>query len=145
MAAVSHAPLRVTFVSGGETIDADNPARGMAASGAAVRVWKRLREDEHLYGFGEKTGPLDKRGNKLGGVSYAMWNSDTYGYGEGTDPLYASVPFFLVLRKGRAHGVFLDNPYRTSLDVGKEDPASSTSGRRGAGSTTSSTGRPRRR
>ena len=121
-AAVSHAPLRVTFVSGGETIDADDPARGMAASGAAVRVWKRLREDEHLYGFGEKTGPLDKRGNKLGGVSYAMWNSDTYGYGEGTDPLYASVPFFLVLRKGRAHGVFLDNPYRTSLDVGKEDP-----------------------
>ena len=121
-AVVTYAPLRVSFVSGGETIDSDDPLRGMAASGAAVRVWKRLREDEHVYGFGEKTGPLDKRGNKLGGVAYAMWNSDTYGYGEGTDPLYASVPFFLVLRKGRAHGVYLDNPYRTSFDVGKEDP-----------------------
>jgi alpha-glucosidase len=51
-----------------------------------------------------------------------MWNSDTYGYGDATDPLYASVPFYLVLRNGRAHGVFLDNPHRTSFDVGKEDP-----------------------
>jgi alpha-glucosidase len=121
-AVVSHTPLRVSFVSGGETIDADDPVRGTAVSGTAVRVWKRLREDEHVYGLGEKTGPLDKRGNKLGGVAYAMWNSDTYAYGDATDPLYASVPFFLVLRKGRAHGVFLDNPYRTSFDVGKEDP-----------------------
>lgn len=121
-AVVAHAPLRVSFVSGGETIDEDDPLRGTAVSGPAVRVWKRLREDEHVYGFGEKTGPLDKRGNKLGGVAYAMWNSDTYGYGDATDPLYASVPFYIVLRKGRAHGVFLDNPYRTSFDVGKEDP-----------------------
>jgi alpha-glucosidase len=121
-ARVAHAPLRVSFVSGGETIDADDPVRGMAVSGTAVRAWKRLRDDEHVYGFGEKTGPLDKRGNKLGGVAYAMWNSDAYAYGDATDPLYASVPFFLVLRKGRAHGVFLDNPYRTSFDVGKEDP-----------------------
>jgi alpha-glucosidase len=121
-AVVSHSPLRLSFVSGGETIDADDALRGMAVAGAAVRVWKRLREDEHVYGFGEKTGPLDKRGNKLGGVAYAMWNSDTYAYGDATDPLYASVPFFLVLRKGRAHGVFLDNPFRTSFDVGKEDP-----------------------
>ena len=120
-AVVTHAPIRLSFVSGGETIDADDPLRGMASSGAAVRVWKRLRDDEHVYGFGEKTGPLDKRGNKLGGVVYAMWNSDTYGYGDATDPLYASVPFFLVLRNGRAHGVLLDNPYRTSFDVGKED------------------------
>jgi len=120
-AVVSHAPLRLSFVSGGETIDADDTLRGMAVSGSAVRVWKRLREDEHVYGFGEKTGPLDKRGNKLGGVAYAMWNSDTYGYGDATDPLYASVPFFLVLRNGRAHGVYLDNSFRTSFDVGKED------------------------
>lgn len=121
-AVLAHAPLRVSFVSSGETIDADDPLRGMAVSGKAVRAWKRLRDDEQVYGFGEKTGPLDKRGNKLGGVAYAMWNSDTYAYGDATDPLYASVPFYLVLREGRAHGVFLDNPHRTSFDVGKEDP-----------------------
>ena len=43
-----------------------------------MRVWKRLRDDEHVYGFGEKTGRLNKRGRKLGGYSYTMWNSDTF-------------------------------------------------------------------
>jgi alpha-glucosidase len=122
-AAVAHAPLRVSFASGGETIDADDPLRGMAVSGSAVRVWKRLREDERVYGLGEKAGPLEKRGSRPGGAALAMWNTDAYAWGDGTDPLYASVPFFLVLRNGRAHGVFLDNPYRTSFDVGREDPA----------------------
>ncbi|MFN7987793.1 MAG: alpha-glucosidase domain-containing protein [Thermoanaerobaculia bacterium] len=105
-AVVTHAPLRVSFVSGDDTIDADDPLRGMAFSGAAVRVWKRLRDDEHVYGFGEKTGPLDKRGNKLGGVAYAMWNSDTYGYGDDTDPLYASAekPQFKREREGSSEG-----------------------------------------
>ena len=121
-AVVAHAPLRVSFVSGGETIDADDSRARHVRLGRGGPRLEEAREDEHVYGFGEKTGPLDKRGNKLGGVAYAMWNSDTYGYGDATDPLYASVPFFLVLRNGRAHGVFLDNPHRTSFDVGKEDP-----------------------
>jgi len=84
--------------------------------GKSARIWKRLRDDEHDYGFAEKTGRLDKRGNKLGGYAYAMWNSDTFGYMGDTDPIYASVPFFLVLRNGRTHGVFLDNTSRTTFD-----------------------------
>lgn len=122
-AVVTHAPLRVAFVSGGETIDADDPVRGMAVAGKAVRAWKRLRDDERVYGLGEKSGPLGKRGSRHGGTSWVLWNTDAYAWGEGTDPLYASVPFLLVLRKGRAHGVFLDNPYRSTFDVGREDPA----------------------
>ena len=39
---------------------------------------KQLRDDEHVYGFGEKNGKLDKRGWQLGGYNYVMWNSDTY-------------------------------------------------------------------
>ena len=118
---VRHDPFRITFAdASGESLDEDDAVRGMASAGKAVRVWKRLREDEHVYGFGEKGGRLDKRGPYLGGTSLAMWNTDTYAYGEDTDPLYASVPFYLVLRKGRAHGIFLDNTFRTSFDVGKE-------------------------
>jgi alpha-glucosidase len=85
-------------------------------------VWKRLRADEHVYGLGEKTGELDKRGRYRGGYAYAMWNSDTYAYGDDTDPVYVSVPFFIVLRGGRAHGIFLDNTFRTTFDIGKQDP-----------------------
>jgi alpha-glucosidase len=118
---VRHDPFRITFAdAAGQSLDEDDAGRGMASAGKAVRVWKRLREDEHVYGFGEKGGRLDKRGPYMGGTSLAMWNTDTYAYGEDTDPLYASVPFYLVLRKGRAHGIFLDNTFRTSFDVGKE-------------------------
>ncbi len=118
---VTHSPFRVAFAAAdGTSLDEDDAERGTSWVGRTARVWKRLREDEHVYGFGEKTGRLDKRGWKLGGHSFAMWNSDTYAYDESTDPLYVSVPFYLVMRNGRAHGIFLDETHRSSFDVGKE-------------------------
>src|SRR5688572_1429962 len=118
---IRHDPFRVSFATAsGESLDEDDPERGIAVVGKSARIWKRLREDEHVYGFGEKTGRLDKRGNKMGGYSYTMWNSDTFGYTGDIDPIYASVPFFLVLRNGRTHGIFLDNESRTTFDVGRE-------------------------
>jgi alpha-glucosidase len=118
---IGHDPFRVSFATAdGESLDEDDAERGTAIVGKSTRVWKRLRDDEHVYGFGEKNGRLDKRGNKLGGYSYTMWNSDTFGYMGDTDPIYASVPFFLVLRNGRTHGIFLDNTSRTTFDVGRE-------------------------
>jgi alpha-glucosidase len=118
---VTHAPFRVAFAAAdGTSLDEDDPERGTSWVGRSSRVWKRLREDEHVYGFGEKTGRLDKRGWKLGGHSYAMWNADTYAYDESTDPIYVSVPFFMVMRNGRAHGIFLDETHRSTFDVGKE-------------------------
>lgn len=118
---IRHDPFRIAFADAeGRSLDEDDELRGTAYVGEAVKVWKRLRDDEHVYGFGEKTGRLDKRGWKLGGISTTMWNSDTFAYDASTDPLYASVPFFLVLREGRAHGIFLDNTYRSHFDVGRE-------------------------
>jgi alpha-glucosidase len=120
---VEHDPLRIRFATArGESLDEDDQERGLASVGPSVRVWKRLRPDEHVYGFGEKNGRLDKRGTKLGGYSFAMWNTDTYGYDLDTDPIYVSVPFFMVVRQGRAHGIFLDNTHRTTFDVGRESP-----------------------
>ena len=77
---------------------------------------------------------------------YAMWNSDTFGYGDDTDPIYVSVPFFMVMRNGRAHGIFLDNTFRSTFDVGHEsqEPAL-LRGRGAASSTTTSSTAPRRR
>jgi alpha-glucosidase len=120
---VKHAPFRVAFATAsGESLDEDDADLGTAFAGERVKVWKRLRDDEHVYGFGEKVGKLDKRGWQLGGYSFTMWNTDTYGYDSSTDPIYASIPFFMVLRNGRAHGIFFDNTYRTTFDVGHESP-----------------------
>ncbi|MEM2142229.1 MAG: glycoside hydrolase family 31 protein [Candidatus Thorarchaeota archaeon] len=73
-----------------------------------------LSGEEHFYGLGEKTGPLDKRGRR-----YEMWNTDSPGYGLDSDPLYQSVPFLLVLNQSAAYGIFLDNTHRTFFDLGK--------------------------
>ena len=118
---VQYSPLRISFAnSAGEILDADDPSNGTSLSGSAFRVSKQLDDDEHVYGLGEKTGSLDKRGWKLGGYSFAMWNSDTPAYDSSTDPLYVSVPFYLVLRRGEAHGIFLDNTWRSYFDIGHE-------------------------
>lgn len=106
------------FSRDGASLDADDSVFGTAFAGSTLRTWKRLRDDEYVYGFGEKTGSLNKRGQWLGGYNYVMWNSDAYAYDTSTDPLYSSIPFFIVLRNGRAHGIFLDNTFRSSFDVG---------------------------
>ena len=119
---VQQSPLRISFAnSAGEILDADDSEHGISfASDGEFRVAKQLRDDEHVYGLGEKNGRLDKRGWQLGGYNYVMWNSDTYAYDSSTDPIYVSVPFYMVVRHGQAHGIFLDNTWRSFFDIGHE-------------------------
>jgi alpha-glucosidase len=120
---VRHSPLRLSFANAaGEVLDADDAGQGISLSGDELRVAKQLRDDEHVYGFGEKTGRLDKRGWQLGGYHYVMWNSDTPAYDSSADPLYVDIPFFMITRHGLAHGIFLDNTWRAFFDVGREQP-----------------------
>jgi alpha-glucosidase len=72
---------------------------------------------ERYYGFGEKTGALDKRGRVLW-----FWNTDHPAYASDWDPLYQSIPFYVGLLDGRAYGVFTDNSYRMRADVASTDP-----------------------
>ncbi|HUC85928.1 MAG TPA: glycoside hydrolase family 31 protein [Candidatus Acidoferrales bacterium] len=126
---VQHSPLRISFANAaGALLDADDPARGLSLAGSEFRIAKQLRDDDHVYGFGEKCGRLDKRGQQLGGYNYVMWNSDTPAYDSATDPLYVDVPFFMVTRRGQAHGIFLDNTWRSFFDVGREQPGLLTFG-----------------
>jgi alpha-glucosidase len=118
---VKHAPLRLAIATAsGESLDEDDPSRGIGFVDETVRVWKRLRDDELVYGFGEKVGRLNKRGRNLGGYTYVNWNSDTYAYGDDTDPIYATFPFYIVMRNGRAHGIFFDNTHRSIFEIGRE-------------------------
>ena len=120
---VQYAPLRISFANvSGDILDADDPVRGISFAGSEFRIAKQLQIGDNVYGFGEKNGRLDKRGWDLGGYNYVMWNSDTPAYDSSTDPLYADIPFFMVLRGGQAHGIFLDNTWRSFFDVGREQP-----------------------
>lgn len=70
--------------------------------------------DEHYFGLGDKSGPLDHRNQ-----AYCFWNTDPPLWQESTDPMYKSVPFLLALRNGASYGIYLDNTYRAVFDLCK--------------------------
>lgn len=90
-------------------------ARPLRFDGDAFRLYKSLPLDEHYFGLGDKTGPLDRRSE-----AFTLWNTDAYRFQESTDPIYKSIPYFMTYRAGRAMGVLLDNTWRTNFDFGKE-------------------------
>ncbi len=99
----------------GNSLESD--ARPIRFDGDAFRIYKSMPLDEHYFGLGDKTGPLDRRNH-----AFTLWNTDAYRFQESTDPLYKSIPYFMTYRAGRAMGVLLDNTWRTSFDFGKELP-----------------------
>jgi alpha-glucosidase len=100
----------------GRTLCAEAAGTAMARRGEGVRCWLDYPRGERSYGFGEKAGRLDKRGTAL-----RMWNTAAFGFDRLSDPLYKSIPFWIGLRDGEAHGIFLDCPGRSSIDLGVLD------------------------
>lgn len=101
----------------GRTILADSDARPYQSYGKGFRLVKDLPSDTHIFGLGDKPGPLDRRG-----YTYQNWNTDSYTYQERQDPLYKDIPFFIAYDKGRSYGVFMDNTWRSVFDFGVNDP-----------------------
>lgn len=79
----------------------------------------RKSEVETYYGFGEKAFAEMSRNGKY----IVNWNSDTFAYPVGLDPIYQSIPFFYSLYKGKSYGVFFNNTFRSFFDMGKTSPA----------------------
>ncbi|MBK8253773.1 MAG: DUF5110 domain-containing protein [Polyangiaceae bacterium] len=103
----------------GQTVLESPESGSFEQLGSEVVLTYSADPNEHYYGFGEKTGSLDKKGNEL-----VMFNTDAYdaafgGYPPEADPLYASIPFFVVLRNGSAHGLFIDNTHHLTFDMAK--------------------------
>jgi alpha-glucosidase len=101
--------------SSGNIVEQD--ARPVRFTGDGFNVYKSMPIDEHYFGLGDKTGPLDRRDQ-----CFTLWNTDAYRFQESTDPLYKSIPFFITFRAGRALGVLLDNTWRSKFDFGKGLP-----------------------
>jgi alpha-glucosidase len=111
-------PTRISFYdkSSSRLINTDNLEKGMSWESKKVNVSKSIPKDEYYYGFGEKTGTLEKTGYAL-----ENWNTDIPAYKSDQDPLYKSVPFYMAIRNCNAYGIFFDNNYKTYFDAGKED------------------------
>ncbi|WP_040157838.1 glycoside hydrolase family 31 protein [Mobilicoccus massiliensis] len=77
----------------------------------------RFTPGDRFYGFGEKTGPLDKAGHLL-----TMSPSDAMGYDpDRTDSLYKHIPFFVRLggESRVAVGYFYHGTYECEFDLGR--------------------------
>ena len=78
----------------------------------------RIEAEDHFYGFGEKSGDIDKAQ-----CCMSMAPGDAMGYDpEKTDSLYKHIPFFIRLmgENRKAVGYFYHNTAECSFNMGKE-------------------------
>lgn len=90
-------------------------------TGGTGQLVRQARTDR-VYGLGERTGGLDKRGR-----AWTFWNTDAYdpahgGWAPGQDPLYQSIPLEVRLDGAGAIGQLTDEPRRMTVDLGAADP-----------------------
>lgn len=105
-------PFRLVFMNKkGDTLAEDYSPFPYTWLGTSVTSYKRLFSDEKFIGLGEKTGPMDRRGN-----GYTNWNSDIPAYSTREDPLYVTIPFYMGIHGNVCYGIFFDNSYRSSFN-----------------------------
>ena len=106
---------RVEFSAGGRVLTS-NGAKSTAIMETGgthhVREQLDLGVDQHVYGLGERFGPLVKNGQ-----SVDIWNADG---GTASEQAYKNVPFYLT---DAGYGVFVNHPGHVSFEVASETVA----------------------
>lgn len=83
-----------------------------------VKTTKVLDPKDAIYGLGDKTGFLNKRG-----YEYENWNSDIpQAHTEDFHALYKSIPFMMCKKEHGVYGLFFDNTFHSYFNLGKENP-----------------------
>jgi alpha-glucosidase len=90
---------------------------GMGWRMGATAAWKQIEADEHFYGFGERTGLLDKLAERK-----TNWTVDALDYGSLTDEMYQAIPFLIALRPEVSYGIFFNTTFWSQFDIGAEQP-----------------------
>jgi alpha-glucosidase len=118
MLQIDRSTLGVSFYDKAGQLLLKDSANAVRFSERAFELTKDLAPDAHIFGLGDKTGSMDRRGQ-----FYTLWNTDAYGFDEATDPIYKSIPFFILSTESGGHcGLFLDNTFRSHFDFGKRNP-----------------------
>ncbi|MBW4697094.1 MAG: glycoside hydrolase family 31 protein [Aphanocapsa lilacina HA4352-LM1] len=114
---VESEPCRIACYDRQERPFACDSAPAMGWHTGAVAAWKAIEAGEHFYGFGERTGLLDKLSQRK-----TNWTSDALDYGSLTDAMYQAIPFYIALRPGLAYGVYFNTTFRSHFDLGGDEP-----------------------
>ncbi|HEY9627384.1 MAG TPA: glycoside hydrolase family 31 protein [Coleofasciculaceae cyanobacterium] len=81
--------------------------------GDTVACWKQIEPDDRFYGFGERTGLLEKRSQHFTHLA-----TDSLDYTSLTGAMYQVIPVFLALRSAVCYGIFFNTTHVSSFDVG---------------------------
>lgn len=95
--------------------------QGFSFSSTSIRLTRPLASEECIYGLGERTGDMNKRGQ-----AFPVWNVDPPQFhGPQTVTMYTSIPFYLGLRmdEGRAYGILIDHTGQVDMDLGRTNPS----------------------
>ncbi len=126
-ALIAKKPFSITFSTlDGKIINQDETGLTTSWIGEEVTNYKHMQEGERFIGLGEKTGPLDRRGN-----GYTNWNTDAFGYSSGQDPIYATIPFYIGIHNNLNYGIFFDNSYQSDFNFGSSNNRFSSFSARG--------------
>jgi alpha-glucosidase len=79
----------------------------------------RLRQEECIYGLGERSFPLNLRvakDEKQQPKTFRMWNFDPAGmYKPGTDPMYICIPIYMGLHSAGSYLIFYENSFEAQF------------------------------
>ncbi len=96
---------------------AQDAGEGIGWRLGAIANWKQIEPDEHFYGFGERTGLLDKRSERK-----TNWTFDSLDYNSLTDAMYQAIPFLMALRPDVGYGLFFNTTHWSQFDMGASHP-----------------------
>ena len=126
-ARITRNPFSVTFYTlDGKIINQDETGLTTSWVNESVTTYKKMQDGERFIGLGEKTGNLDRKGN-----GYTNWNTDSFGYSTGQDPIYSTIPFYIGIHHGMNYGIFMDNTYQSDFNFGASNNRFSSFGARG--------------
>ena len=105
-------PFRIIIYNlNNDLVSMDGFSYGICWGVDYINCYKRLQPDECIFGLGENSGPMDKRGHEFVNYNYPRFN----------EPFYSSIPFYIGLTPNKiAYGIFVNNSRRTYFNIGKE-------------------------
>ena len=96
------------------------PLQSQNPASPAWTIHSCLASEECIFGLGEQTSPLNRRG-----TTCRMWNTDPKGaYKPGDDPLYMPLPVYLGLHHNGGYLIFYENSFPATFQF---DPLASES------------------
>jgi alpha-glucosidase len=105
----NHGEIRL-YSSDGSTLRTDNPPQII---GDSWRQTSQLRDDEHVYGLGERAATFN-----LIGHTFSAWNTDPGGsYSSGDDPLYICTPVMMALGSTRPYLIYYENSFPATFNI----------------------------